>query len=192
VQQLHDAVDLVVAVVHALHQRPLVLDGVAGGPRVGTTCGHQFGRRDAGSTGQQLFAQARLGGVQAQRQRRAHLSFAQRHQAFEGTRIAHGAENQVLVPVPEEGAADAPAWHAACAVSELIEGAALASVRGRRLMMITVDERMYAFDDFCPHSGGPMHRGEFDLGDRGRELHGLTPLRMYPVRVLEGEVQVFL
>jgi len=109
-------------------------------------------------------------------------------------------------PVGEEDAAAEPAWHAACAVSELIEGAALASVRGRRLMMITVDERMYAFDDFCPHSGGPMHRGEFDglvltcplhgwqfdLGDRGRELHGLTPLPMHPVRVLDGDVQVFL
>jgi nitrite reductase/ring-hydroxylating ferredoxin subunit len=109
-------------------------------------------------------------------------------------------------PVPGDRATEAPAWHAACAVSELIEGAALASVRGRRLMLITVDERMYAFDDFCPHSGGPMHRGEldglvltcplhgwqFDLGDQGRELHGLTPLPMYPVRVLDGEVQVYL
>jgi nitrite reductase (NADH) small subunit len=114
-----------------------------------------------------------------------------------------------LVPTdqaPTEGATDSLAWYEACAVSELIEGAALASVRGRRLMMITVGERMFAFDDFCPHAGGPMHRGEFDglvltcplhgwqfdLGDQGRELHGLAPLPMYPVRVVDGSVQVFL
>ncbi len=44
-QQPHDAVELVVAVVDAFEQRPLVLDRIAGGARVALAGRHQFVRR---------------------------------------------------------------------------------------------------------------------------------------------------
>lgn len=102
--------------------------------------------------------------------------------------------------------AGAPCWRHGCAVDEMQEGAALFRVSGRRVMVVTIEGRLFAFDDFCPHSGGPMHRGEldgfvmtcplhgwrFDLSRNGEELHGLRPLPMHPVRIADGVVEVFL
>lgn len=110
-------------------------------------------------------------------------------------------------PASAADAAVEPAqWRHGCRVDEMAEGAAMFKAAGRRIVVITIDGRLFAFDDFCPHSGGPMHRGElegcvltcplhgwrFDLERQGEELHGLRPLPMYPARIADGNLEVFL
>ncbi len=108
---------------------------------------------------------------------------------------------------PEAIVQVAPAqWRHGCRADEMADGAAMFKAGGRQIVVITVEGRLFAFDDFCPHSGGPMHRGElegfvltcplhgwrFDLERQGEELHGLRPLPMYPARLAEGNLEVFL
>ena len=63
-EQALDAFELVVAVVDAFEQRPLVLDGVAGGARVALTRFHEFFGRHGRGARQQLTAQPGLARVQ--------------------------------------------------------------------------------------------------------------------------------
>ena len=96
-QQLGDALDLVVAVVHAGHQRPLVLDRIAGLARITLTQFDQLLRRDARRARQQPCAQRGTRAVQRKRQRRPHLALAQREEALERALVADGREDDVLV-----------------------------------------------------------------------------------------------
>jgi len=94
-QQLHDAFDLIVTVVDAFDQSPLVLDRVTGGPRVALARLHQVLRRDAWCAGQQLLAQRRLRRVQGQGQR-GFDAFS--GQTLEHAWITYGGKHQALVP----------------------------------------------------------------------------------------------
>lgn len=86
------------------------------------------------------------------------------------------------------------------------EGAmTVADVDGSAVALATVEGRVYAFDDLCTHqrcslSDGdldgatvvcPCHFGQFDLAS-GSVLEGppLTPVRTWPVRVVDGVVEV--
>ena len=94
-QQAHDAIDLFVAVVHALDQGPLVLDRVAGGAGVNLARLHQILRVKARGSGQQLRTQIGPRGVQ--RQGQGWLDAALR-QALENPRITHRGKHQIFVP----------------------------------------------------------------------------------------------
>ena len=93
-EQPHDAVELVVAVVDAGQQRPLVLHRVAGGQRITLGQFDQFFGVDQRRARQQLGAQRGLGGVQGQRQRGLHR---RGRQLLEGAPIAHRRKHQALV-----------------------------------------------------------------------------------------------
>ena len=74
----------------------------------------------------------------------------------------------------------------------------------KKIAVAKLDGEFFAFDAYCPHVAGPMHRAEvdgaivtcpfhawrFDLRNNGRELHGYRPLPVYEVRVEGGEVRV--
>ncbi|ODV17136.1 MAG: hypothetical protein ABT25_30115 [Variovorax sp. SCN 67-20] len=100
-EQPDDAVDLVLPVVHAFEQRPLVLDRVAGGSRIALAFGDQFFGRHVRRARKQLPAQFGLGGVQRERQRGPDALL---QQPIEHARIAHGGEHQVLVAHIAHGA----------------------------------------------------------------------------------------
>ncbi|MCY1222937.1 hypothetical protein D9M72_350450 [compost metagenome] len=63
-EQAQDAVHFFLAVVDALEQRPLVLDGIADAAGIAFAQLHQFVRGNARRLGQQLLAQVGPGGVQ--------------------------------------------------------------------------------------------------------------------------------
>lgn len=81
------------------------------------------------------------------------------------------------------------------------------AIDGRRLLLANVDGRFYAADDTCTHEDAslckgslrgtyvkcPLHGSRFDLrtGEPAEEP-ARTPLRLYPVRVHDGEVFVAL
>ena len=87
------------------------------------------------------------------------------------------------------------------------DGAIVKVQLGRhRVAIARVAGAVVAFNDFCPHVAGPMHRGElngtvltcplhgwrFDLADSGREIHGYRPLQMFECREADGHVHVVL
>jgi nitrite reductase/ring-hydroxylating ferredoxin subunit len=91
-------------------------------------------------------------------------------------------------------------------VDQLGPGRALAvEVQGRTVALFQVGERIFAVDDTCTHSGGPLSEGEvcgtqvtcpwhgatFDLttGRRGDDLAS-HDLRSYPVRVERGAIEI--
>ena len=93
-QQTGDALDLVVAVVDAVDQGPLVLHRIAGGARIGLGLRHQFIGRNPWCTRQQGFAQVGAGGVQRQGECGPDPLSGQ---PLEDPGIAHGREHQTLV-----------------------------------------------------------------------------------------------
>lgn len=79
-------------------------------------------------------------------------------------------------------------------------------LKGRDLAVFNVDGNFHTIDDTCPHKGGPLGVGQFCDGQVSCPLHGwvfdvktgagLTnpnrPVKTYPTRVHEGDVQVRL
>jgi len=77
---------------------------------------------------------------------------------------------------------------------------------GKRIAVFNVDGQFYALDDDCPHRGGPLgpgwveagkctvacplHGWEFDLKTGACLTVPARPVRAYPVRVVEGKVEV--
>jgi nitrite reductase (NADH) small subunit len=73
-------------------------------------------------------------------------------------------------------------------------------VGDRKVAVTMLQGELYAFDGFCPHVYGPMHRSEingtiltcplhgwrFDLRDGGREIHNYKSLPMHETKI-EGE-----
>ncbi|MBC7782013.1 MAG: Rieske (2Fe-2S) protein [Proteobacteria bacterium] len=101
---------------------------------------------------------------------------------------------------------DTEAWRKGCDIEELADGARLVEIARRKVVIMKAGDRLFAFNDLCAHSGGPMHRAEvegtvltcplhgwrFDLARDGEELHGFRPLAVYPVRQSGDSVEVFL
>ena len=100
------------------------------------------------------------------------------------------------------------AWTAACALERLTtQGIVCARVAGTDLILIWNDGRAVACERACPHEQAdlslghlsqgrlvcPHHAASFDLDD-GSISQGWAsrPLRIYPVRVEQGEVWVQL
>jgi nitrite reductase (NADH) small subunit len=79
-------------------------------------------------------------------------------------------------------------------------------LRGRRVAFFRLEDRVYALDAFCPHSGvdlglGRVHRGRVTCPDHGWTFDlatGCMPgmeeiaVRTYPVKIEGGEVFVVL
>ena len=77
---------------------------------------------------------------------------------------------------------------------------------GKRIAVFNVDGQFYALDDDCPHRGGPLgpgwveagkctvacplHGWEFDIKTGACLTVPARPVRAYPVRVVEGKVEV--
>lgn len=99
---------------------------------------------------------------------------------------------------------DQQEWHLAGAADDLTEGMHPVDVGRRKVVVARIDGTLYAFNGYCPHVAGPMHRGElngaivtcplhgwrFDLERAGCEIHGYRPLEMYAVKEEDGAVFV--
>src|SRR4051812_1544119 len=97
-------------------------------------------------------------------------------------------------------------WHRLCDASALPEGMQAVQIAQRKLVIARVEGALYAFDGYCPHVAGPMHRGElngcivtcplhgwrFDLSRGGREIHGERPIATYGVKEEDGSIYVRL
>lgn len=63
---------------------------------------------------------------------------------------------------PPPGDAAATAWRVACAVADIpAQGARVVAVAGRPEIAVfrTLDDRVFALVDRCPHKGGPLSAG---------------------------------
>ena len=72
------------------------------------------------------------------------------------------------------------------------------------LPSITWTANVYAIDDRCPHRGGPLGAGTLENGEVVCPLHGWAfdlktgacrsgpdrPVKTYPVRVVDGQVEI--
>ena len=88
--------------------------------------------------------------------------------------------------------------------AQFAQGLHLVRVKGRKVVVGTLEGRLYAFEALCPHAGGPMelsecdgaivscplHAWRFDLRDGGKELHGYRSLPLRPVKAEAGDVFV--
>jgi 3-phenylpropionate/trans-cinnamate dioxygenase ferredoxin subunit len=97
-------------------------------------------------------------------------------------------------------------WVTAGRVDDLAPGQVKVVQAGRsRLAVCNVDDTFYCIDDVCTHDGGSLDQGElegveiecprhgarFDVTDgRATCLPAVTPVRVYPVRVENGEIQI--
>jgi nitrite reductase/ring-hydroxylating ferredoxin subunit len=95
-------------------------------------------------------------------------------------------------------------WHFAGASDDFTEGMHPTDIARRKVVVARIAGELYAFNGYCPHVAGPMHRGElngsvltcplhgwrFDLGQAGCEIHGYRPLDMYEVKEENGAVYV--
>lgn len=78
------------------------------------------------------------------------------------------------------------------------------SVRGREFAVWNLDGQFYCMDDLCPHRGSslgagnlsnrvvycPMHGWGFDVKTGACESRPDRPVKTYPTRVVEGQVQI--
>lgn len=85
---------------------------------------------------------------------------------------------------------------------QFVEGLHAKTIGKQRVVIARLNDKLYAFDAFCPHAQGPMERSEvegaivscplhawrFDLDKGGCELHGYRGIATYPLRVDEGLV----
>jgi nitrite reductase (NADH) small subunit len=93
----------------------------------------------------------------------------------------------------------------AAAVESLLPGhGRTVCVQGRQFALFNMDGRFYAMDDRCPHRGEslgggilengrvycPMHGWEFDPATGGCLSNEERPVKVYPTRVRDGEVEI--
>ena len=117
---------------------------------------------------------------------------------------------------PHTSAAVNPVVHDVATMSPWIDAMAAEEVRGgaRRLLRVgsheialfCVGERVHAIADSCPHQGASLVSGRLDGGAVSCRAHGLRfdlttgcmrgasgfGVRVYPVRIHDGQVQVDL
>jgi nitrite reductase/ring-hydroxylating ferredoxin subunit len=77
-------------------------------------------------------------------------------------------------------------------------------VQGHTFALWNIDGQFYCIDDLCPHRGGPLGAGSLQDGKISCPLHGWTfdvrdgscltrsdrPVKTYPARVVDGQVQI--
>ncbi|MFQ5718044.1 MAG: Rieske (2Fe-2S) protein [Acidobacteriota bacterium] len=95
-------------------------------------------------------------------------------------------------------------WHDAAALADLDEEIGIpVRIGSTAIALFRAADRVYALDDFCPHQGSPLssgltrdgvltcplHAWQFRLSD-GANVDGGPGLCAYPVRVLDGRIQV--
>jgi nitrite reductase/ring-hydroxylating ferredoxin subunit len=97
-------------------------------------------------------------------------------------------------------------WTRLGAVADFGEKITLIELGRNKIAVARMNGELYAFNGVCPHSAGPIHRGEvegtvvtcplhgwrFDVRDGGRELHDYRPLKIYEIKIEDGEVHVKL
>ena len=97
-------------------------------------------------------------------------------------------------------------WISAGPADALAPGQVKVVQRGRtRLAVCNVDNTFHCIADVCTHDGAPLGQGEldgceiecprhgarFDVTDgRATQLPAIAPVRVYPVRVENGEIEV--
>jgi 3-phenylpropionate/trans-cinnamate dioxygenase ferredoxin subunit len=108
---------------------------------------------------------------------------------------------------PAETSAPASGWLPAGRLSDLAPGKVRLVTDGADLniAVCNVDGEIYAIEDVCTHDGGPLDQGElegveiecprhgarFDVTDgRATCLPAIMPVKVYPVRVENGEIQI--
>ena len=92
-----------------------------------------------------------------------------------------------------------------CKVGDVTEGEGRAFEVGNKLIAVFLDQgRWYAVDDLCPHMGAslaggyvekgvvtcPWHAWRFRLTDGTWADYSKIKIGCYPVRVVEGDIQV--
>lgn len=98
------------------------------------------------------------------------------------------------------------AWHDAAAADSVVEGEALAvGVAGLPVALFRLEGAVFALHDLCSHgqarlSDGyvedgcvecPLHQGLVDIRDGSpRSAPVSVPVRSFPVRIVEGRVEV--
>lgn len=99
-------------------------------------------------------------------------------------------------------------YHQAMRSADLLEGSPRAvQLLGVDLVLVRLDGKAYALENNCTHDDFPLHEGGCENGELVCPLHGarfdirtgqvLSPpafddLRSFPVRELDGQVQVEL
>lgn len=99
-------------------------------------------------------------------------------------------------------------WNTVAKADEVAVGAAVVvDVAGKRLALCNTGEGIFAIDDVCTHDGGPLDQGQLDGKEIECPRHGarfdvttgralclpaVRPVRTYPVRIEDGEVEVDL
>ena len=86
-----------------------------------------------------------------------------------------------------------------------VGAARVVAAAGKRLALCNVDGTVYAIDDTCTHDDGllgsgtldgfaiecPRHGARFDVRDgRVLQMPAAFPVRSYPTRIVDGEIQV--
>jgi 3-phenylpropionate/trans-cinnamate dioxygenase ferredoxin subunit len=98
------------------------------------------------------------------------------------------------------------AWVRVARTDELAPGTAkVVEAGGKRLALCNTGEGFYAIDDMCTHDRGPLDQGtlignriecprhgaQFDVTTgRAVVLPAVRPVRTYPTRVEDGEIEV--
>jgi len=98
-------------------------------------------------------------------------------------------------------------WVTVAAAGELEPGQVdIIAIGGRRLALCNVGGEYYCIDDVCTHDGGsfdqaelddneiecPRHGARFDVtSGKVLSLPAVVPVKTYPVRVEDGQVQVW-
>ena len=97
-------------------------------------------------------------------------------------------------------------WIRLGADTEFASEMRLFQIGRKKVAVARLDGKLYAFDGYCPHVAGPMHRAEvegtvvtcpfhawrFDVAAQGRELHGYRPLPVYEIKIERGDVHVLV
>jgi 3-phenylpropionate/trans-cinnamate dioxygenase ferredoxin subunit len=95
-----------------------------------------------------------------------------------------------------------------CAAEEVAPGTAKSfDVGGKQIAVFNIEGTYHAIDDACPHAGAPLSDGDVRDGKVTCYLHGAVfdlatgecsgpiecgPATRYPVRVVDGQVEVEL
>jgi len=80
------------------------------------------------------------------------------------------------------------------------------NVHGREFALWNIGGQFFCIDDECPHRGGPLGAGTMQDGEVFCPLHGWgfdvrtgacssrpdRPVRTYPTRIVDGQVQICL
>lgn len=99
-------------------------------------------------------------------------------------------------------------WYEAVSLAELEEEEPVGvNVEGRQVMVVRVDDTVYALDDICTHEVAPLsegfiedgciecplHQGMFDLATGAAVKEPcVEPVRAYPVRINDDTVEIDL